>query len=197
MDNPSTSSGELTALLARWSSGDQDALNQIFPLVYRDLRRLAASHLRLERQGHSLQATALVHESYLRMLGREEAAVETRAQFFSAASQVVRRVLVDHARKRKRLKRGGGALIRVLDESLDAANAQGLDVIRLDDALAALAKMDSRMSRIVEMRFFGGLQLEEIAKVLKISARTVAREWRDARAWLLCQMESSSREDGK
>ncbi len=184
-------------MLARWSSGDPDALNQIFPLVYRDLRRLAASQLRLERKGHSLQATALVHESYLRMLGREEVVMETRAQFFAAASQAVRRVLVDHARKRKRLKRGGGEVLRVLDESLDAAGAEGLDVVRLDDTLAALEKMDQRMSRIVEMKFFGGLQTEEIAKVLGISSRTVAREWRDARAWLLREMDSSARAEAK
>ena len=184
-------SGELTVFLARWSTGDKEALNEIFPRVYGELRRVAAGQLRRERQDHTLQTTELVHESYMRLLGRGDVAVETRAQFFAVAAQIVRRVLVDHARKRLSSKRGAGAATFVLDESLDIAGERGLDVLRLDDALSDLSRMDSRQGSIVEMKFFAGLEIEEIAQVTGLSTATVKRDWASARAWLLREMTAS------
>jgi RNA polymerase sigma factor (TIGR02999 family) len=183
------SGGEMTMLLARWSTGDRKALDEIFPYVYDDLRRLAAGQLRHERKDHTLQTTALVHESYLRLIGREGASIETRSQFFAVAAQVLRRVLVDHARKRRRQKRGGDAITWVIDESLDAAAGRGLDLVRLDDALTDLSNMDRRQAEIVEMKFFGGLEMDEIANIVGVSTSTVKRDWASARAWLLRELE--------
>jgi RNA polymerase sigma factor (TIGR02999 family) len=180
--------GEVTVLLERWKHGDDAALSQLTPLVYPELRRIAARYLRNERKGHTLQSTGLVHEAYLRLLSGDGAAAQTRNHFFAIASQIFRRILIDHARKRDRYKRGGATEMFVLNESIDIAAERGIDLLRLDDALQALAVMDARQSRIVELKFFGGLEIEEIAEVTGVSPATVKRDWATARAWLLREL---------
>ena len=175
----------LTQLLARWEAGDRDALVDLMPAVYNDLRRLANHHLAGERAGHTLAPTALVHEVYLRLGSYEAISWQDRAHFFAMASKIMRRVLVDHARKKRAAKRGGGESAVTLIESREAGTGpDGVDLIALDEALTQLEALDERQCRIVQMRFFGGLRNEEIAEVLGISVPTVKRDWAVAKLWL-------------
>lgn len=175
---------EATELLVAWSQGDEAAGDELFPVLYVELRRLARSLLRRERPDHTLQPTALVHEAYLRLARQHSLRWENRAQFFAIAAQMMRRILINHARDRRAAKRGGGTLNVPLDEALDLAESTHVDVLQLDEALAELEGLAPRQSQIVELRFFGGLSLEETAHVLSISTATVERQWRIARAWL-------------
>ena len=179
---------DVSALLVRWRNGDPSALEDLTPVVYRELRQIAAAFLWRERKGHTLQSTALVHEAYIRLVDRRTVPWQTKSHFLAVASQLFRRILVDHARKRSRHKRGGGAERVVLNEQLEVSDQRGLDLLRLDDALQSLAALDPRQSRIVELKFFGGLDVEEIAEALRISPATVKRDWTTARAWLLREM---------
>jgi RNA polymerase sigma factor (TIGR02999 family) len=178
----------VTRLLVDWSHGDLDALEKLTPLVYQELRRLARRHLRVERSDHTLQSGALVHEAYLRLIDQRNVNWQNRAHFFGVAAQLIRRILIDYARNRRAAKRGAGACKLTLDDALDAPQARDLDVVALDDALETLAKIDPRQSRIVELRFFTGLTVEETGEVLGISAPTVNREWNAAKAWLFREL---------
>jgi RNA polymerase sigma factor (TIGR02999 family) len=180
---------DVTSLLLRWRDGDSRALDEVTPIIYAELRRIAAHHLRLERRGHTLQATALVHEAFIHLIGRQNVSLETRGEFLAIASQLFRRVLVDHARKRHRFKRGGKAVQVTLHDNFQLPEQRGADLLRLDDALNALTAMSPRQGRIVEMKFFGGLEIEEIAAALGISPATVGRDWSAARAWLLRELQ--------
>jgi RNA polymerase sigma factor (TIGR02999 family) len=171
---------DVTHLLVQWSKGDSAALDALVPLVYEELRRLAQLYLSREKSGHTLSSTALVHEAYLRMVKQKDVNWQSRAHFFAVAARMMRRILVDHARKHNYAKRGGGAMTLSLDETVAPAPERELDLVALD----ALAKLDERQSRMVELRFFGGLSIEETSEVLGISAPTVKREWASARAWL-------------
>jgi len=175
--------GEITRILTGAKQGDEQALQRLIPIVYSELRRLAAYHMQKERPDHTLQATALVHEVYLRLTGSQKLDLRNRAHFFAVASNVMRNLLVDHARARKRTKRGGGATLP-LDEALTLTMADSNEVLAIHDALDELTQVDARQSRIVEMKYFGGMSIEEIAAVLGISGRTVKREWQMAKAWL-------------
>ncbi len=178
-------SQEITALLERWTQGDRSALDHLMPLVHEELRRMARQHLRRERPDHTLQATALVHEAYLRLAGGQQGfALQNRAQFFAICAQVMRHVLVDHARAHAREKRGGGALRVSLLENEILAEEKNPDVLALDRALTALEKVDARKARLVELRYFAGLTIVETAEVTGASEMTVRREWRRAKAWL-------------
>jgi len=176
--------GEITQLLARVSRGDREAEGQLLPHVYNELRRLAAHYIRQEKKGHTLQATALVHEAYLRMVAQHDATWQNRNHFFAVASQIMRRVLVDHARTKLALKRGGDQLRVTLDTRLTLSDEQSDLVMALDEALDRLKALDKRQVKVVEMRFFGGLTETEIAVVLGVSERTVKRDWKMAKAWL-------------
>jgi RNA polymerase sigma factor (TIGR02999 family) len=182
----------ITRLLNAWQNGDATARDRLFVLVYQELRRRASLQLRHERQGHTLRPTALVHEAYLRLMGQDRVKWQNRAQFFAIASEMMRRVLVDHARERKAAKRGGTAVRVALEEDVAAAEAREVDLIALDAALDELAAMDPRQSRVVELRFFGGLGTAEIAEVLEVSRATVDRDWRFARTWLYRRLAVSS-----
>jgi len=177
--------GDVTALLRRWSGGDGTAADELTPLVYAELRRLAHQYLRRERAGHSLRSTDLVHEAYLRLIDQKEARWQDRAHFFAVSSRIMRRILVDYARSRLREKRGGGATMLVLNEAIDLPERRSFELIALDDALESLAKLDPQQSRVVELRFFAGLSVEETAAALGISRATVNRDWVTARAWLI------------
>jgi len=176
-------SADVTGLLRAWSQGDAGAAEKLVPLVYDELKRQAARYMRRERRDHTLRPTALVHEAYLRLVGQDRVAWKSRAQFFGVAAQVMRRVLVDHARQRAAAKRAGGWCRVSLDEDLGAP-ARELDLVELEDALGELAALDPEKVRMVELRFFGGLSLEDTAEVLEVSPSTVTREWRMTRAWL-------------
>ncbi|MEW6364632.1 MAG: sigma-70 family RNA polymerase sigma factor [Acidobacteriota bacterium] len=189
-------SHEFTLALNAWVKGDQSALKELMPVVYDELRRIARRQLRSERPHHTLQATALVNEVYLRLVGQEYLSWESRAHFFGIAAETMRRILVDYARTRRRAKRGGGDSHVTLDTMAASAEQRGVDVIALDDALKSLAVFDPRQSRIVELRFFGGLNNGEIAEVLGISVATVKREWTMARAWLHEQLVASKNHPG-
>ena len=185
-----TPKDDVTRLLRLWSAGDQQALNDLMPAVYTEVRKLARSYLRRERPDHTLQPTALVNEAYMRLIDQRQVQWNNRAHFFGIAAQMMRRVLVDHARSRKADKRGSGEVPVVLDEALEiAAKAQNLDVVAVDEALEALAALDERQARIVELRFFGGLSIEETAEVIQLSPATVKREWAAARLWLRRELE--------
>jgi RNA polymerase sigma factor (TIGR02999 family) len=182
---PMTGSRSVTALLAKWGRGDHAALDELLPLVYTELHRMAARQLRRERPNHTLQPTALVHEAYLRLVDQRQVDWEGRAHFYGVAAQVMRRILVDHARRHAAAKRGDGLPGVALDELADAAApADNPSVIALDDALQRLQVVDADLARIVELRAFAGLTIEEAARVLGVSAATAKREWRAARAWL-------------
>ena len=178
------SQDEVTALLNEWTNGDQEALNRLMPLVYDELRRLASRHLRHERIGHTLQTTALVHEAYLKLVDQKSASWQNRLQFFAAAAKVMRHILVDYARSRKAVKRGGDYCRLSLDEALISAEEDDPDLLALDEALNELAALDPQQSRIVELRVFAGLTVDDTAQALGISPRTVKREWSMAKAWL-------------
>ena len=184
----SESPEQITRLLVQWSAGNRGALDQLLPIVYNDLKRLAGVYLRRERPGHTLQSTALVNEAFLRLVDQREATWQNRAQFFGIASQAIRRILVDHARQRKAQKRGGEALRVTIDESIAAPGGGDFDILALEDALEKLAALDERQSRIVELRFFGGLSIEDTGAVLGLSPATVKRDWSMARVWLFREL---------
>ena len=175
-------------MLIDWSNGNRDAAAGLMPLVYDELRRLARGYLQRERGDHTLQATGLVHEAYLRLVDQKTTTWQNRAHFFGVAAQLMRRILVDHARRHRTAKRGGDATKVEFDEALAPSASRSLDVIALDDALQDLAKLNLQHSQIVELRFFGGMTTEEVAEVLDVSPRTIQREWRMARAWLRRQI---------
>jgi RNA polymerase sigma factor (TIGR02999 family) len=175
--------GEISALLRAWSDGDQSALERLTPIVNEELHRLALHYMKRERPGHSLQATALVNEAYMRLVDYKRMQWQSRAHFFAVSGQLMRRILVEHAR-RHNLKRGGGALHISLDEAALVGGDRATDLVALDDAMNALALHDPRKVQVVEMRFFGGLSVEETAEVLKVSPVTVMRDWSTAKAWL-------------
>ena len=176
---------DVTQLLARWQDGDQSALDELVPIVHDELRRLARRQMAGERPGHTLQPTALVNEAYLRLVNLKQMRWQDRAHFFAMGARLMRRILVDFARSRGYQKRGGGAQQVSFTRALDVAEAQPTDVAALDDALEALARVDERKSRVVELRFFGGLSVEETADVLNVSRETVKRDWTFAKMWLL------------
>lgn len=180
---------DITQLLVDWRNGDKAAMDQLLPIVYDELRRLASSLFRRERVNHTLQPTALVNEAYLHLVGQSEVSWQNRAHFFSAAAQLMRHILIDHARAHNATKRGGGELRVSLKEDMAATEQREVDLIALDSALDELAALDPQQSRIVEMRFFGGLSVEETAEVLAVSPATVKREWSTAKAWLYRQMQ--------
>jgi RNA polymerase sigma factor (TIGR02999 family) len=173
----------VTELLARWRAGDEDAFRVLLPLVYQELRRIAQHYLRQERPDHTLQSTALVHEAYLRLMKQGPTDIESRAHFFAVAARLMRQILVDHARRHRAAKRGSGLKLE-LNEAISLQVPPNIDLIALDTALNELARLDPQQSRIVEMRFFAGLSIEDTAKVVGISPATVKREWATARAWL-------------
>lgn len=175
---------EITRLLVAWGDGDESALEGLTPLVYEELRRLAHHYMGRERPGHTLQTTALVNEAYVRLIDWKHVHWQNRAHFFGVAAQLMRRILVDFARARGYAKRGGGALAVTLDDAALVSNNKGADIVALDEALVSLAELDARQSQVVELRFFGGLSIEETAEVLKVSPGTVRRDWSLARAWL-------------
>jgi RNA polymerase sigma factor (TIGR02999 family) len=180
----------VTQLLVRWSQGDQAALDKLMPLVYSELHRLAGAYLRRERPGHTLQPTALVNEAYLRLVDQKNARWQNRAQFFGVAAQLMRRILVDHARQHQAAKRGGSDLRRLSITSAEpVANKSELDLLALHEALEELTKIDPQQGRVVELKFFGGLSIEETAEVMGIGHATVERDWKMARAWLRRKLE--------
>lgn len=181
----SASSQNITRLLLDWRNGDQTAFDRLMPLVYEELRRMANHYMRNERRGHTLQTSALVNEAYLRLVDHENIEWQNRAHFFGVAAQAMRRILVDYARSRNYQKRGGGAQQVSLDEAMTLAGDRAAELIALDDALRELAKMDERKSRVVELRYFGGLSQEETAEALGVSIPTVTRDWNTAKAWLM------------
>jgi len=180
---PESSPQPVSALLSKWRTGDQEALQALIPLVYQELRRIAQHHLQQERPDHTLQSTALVHEAYLRLMKQGPAEVANRAHFLAVASQLMRQILVDHARGHRAAKRGGGIKLE-LNDAMGSQKPQNMDLVALDDALKELAKLDPQQSRIVELRFFGGLSIEETAEIVGVSPTPVKREWATARAWL-------------
>jgi len=176
--------GDLTGLLAAWSDGDASSLDRLIPVVYNELRRMAARYLRRERGDHTLQATALVHEAFLKLVDQRHVRWQNRAHFFAIAAQLMRRILVDHARVHLSGKRGGSVTWVSLDEAIAPVKGKDVDVVALDDALSRLAAFDPEQERLVELRFFGGLTIDEAAEVLGTSPATVKREWTLAKAWL-------------
>ena len=185
---PTPSSPELTQLLADWAKGDRSALDRLFPLVHSELRRIAQRQMSQERPGHTLQATALVNEAYLKLAGQQGFDWQNRAHFFAVCAQVMRHILIDHARAHARDKRGGGLARVSLNDALVVAEDQAEHFIALDDALRVLERLDPQKGKIVEMRYFGGLSVEETAEVLNVSPRTVRREWQRAKVWLYRMM---------
>lgn len=175
---------QTTRLLSDWTQGEREASAGLLPLVYDELRLLARGYLQQERGGHTLHATDLVHEAYLRMVDQSSVTWQNRAHFFSVAAQMMRRILVDHARRHRTEKRGGEGTRLEFDEALFAPAVRSLDLIALDDALRDLSELNPQHGQIIELRFFGGMKIEEVAEVLDVSPRTVKREWRMARAWL-------------
>jgi RNA polymerase sigma factor (TIGR02999 family) len=183
---------EITQLLAEWREGNQSALDELYPLVYDELHRLARRYMSRERAGHTLQTTALINEAYVRLVDQKNVQWANRAHFFAISAQIMRRILIDHARRHAYAKRGGGARPVSLDEAASIAPGVGTDMLRLDEALKSLAEMDPRRSQVVELRYFGGLNNEEIAGVLHVSENTVTRDWNMARAWLFQQLSESA-----
>jgi RNA polymerase sigma factor (TIGR02999 family) len=183
-------SQEITELLLKWSGGDKGVLDELIPLVYPELRRLARGYMRREARDHTLQTSALINEAYLRLVNQNGVAWQDRAHFFAVAAQVMRRILIDHARSHAYAKRGAGALHVALDDVAILTDRRAAEFVALDDALNSLAVVDERKRKIVELRFFGGLTVEEVAEVLKISPITVKREWRAAKAWLHLEIEA-------
>ena len=186
---PDQTRADVTRLLVLWTGGNQQAMEDLLPLVYDELRKLARRYLQRERPGHTLQSTALVHKAYLRMIDQHDVSWQGRAHFFGIAAQMMRRILVDHARGRDAAKRGAGACKLTLDEDLLAPAERDINLVALDQALDTLSKLDSQQGRIVELRFFAGLSIEETAEVLKISPATVKRDWAMAKAFLSRQLK--------
>lgn len=188
-----SSQEEISLLLKAWCGGNEAALDKLAPLVYDELRRIAHRHMARERAGHTLQTTALVNEAYLRLVDARQVPWQDRAHFFALSAQLMRRILVDHARSRGRLKRGGSGQKVPLDESLAVPVRKDTNLVELDDALSSLATVDARKAKVVELRFFGGLSVEETAEVLNVSADTVMSDWKLARVWLLRQLDRSGK----
>lgn len=183
--SPNQSNHDVTGLLQRWQAGDADALERLLPLVYDELRRVARARLREEQPGHTLQATALVHEAYLRLVGGRPPTPQNRTHLFGVAARLMREILVDHARRKAAGKRGGGAATLIeLDQSVAAPEIGTLDLLALDEALTELHALDERLCRVVEMKFFAGLNIDETAQALRVSTATVERDWTVAKAWL-------------
>lgn len=193
----SASRGTITHLLWQWGQGNRSALDKLIPLVYRELHRLARYYLRREAAGHTLQASALINEAYLRLIDHENIPWQNRAHFFGVAAQVMRRILVDHARNQHAVKRGGGAVEVSLDNAAVVTREQAAELIALDDALMDLATISPRKSQIVELKYFGGLSVEETAEVLGISTATVVREWRSAKRLLLRALANTESDDSR
>ncbi len=191
MRDPSSSPHEITRLLAEWSDGNQTALDKLYPLVYDQLHKMARRYMKREREGHTLQTTALINEAYVRLVDQKHIHWQNRAHFFAISAQIMRRILIDHARRHDYAKRGGGAQQVSLDEVAMVAVERASSLLLLDEALNRLAEMDARRSQVVELRYFGGLNNEEIAGVLKISENTVTRDWNMARAWLYQELSGS------
>ena len=183
--------GQVSHLLHAWAGGDLRARDELLPLVYHELRHRAAGYLRHERIDHTLQATALVHEAFMRLAGQDRAAWKNRGHFYAVAAQMMRRILVDHARTRHAAKRPDPKMRTDLDEAIVASEGSGIDLVMLDEALTELAAMDARQGQIVELRYFGGLSEQEVADALSVSRATVTREWRRARAWLYHRMAAA------
>jgi RNA polymerase sigma factor (TIGR02999 family) len=191
----SAANPDVTLMLRAVAGGDRRDLDALMGAIYADLRRLAVSHMQAERADHTLQPTALVHEAYLKLIDQRSTDWKDRMHFFAVASRIIRRILVDHARERLAEKRGGGRGRIPVEEAEHLVGAPGVDITALDEALDELAELDARQAQIVEMRFFGGLTIEEIAEVLSIGKRSVDREWQCARAWLYCRLADD--EDGE
>jgi len=189
---PPSKPHEITELLEQWSGGNQAALDQLYPLVYAELRQLARSYMRREPKGHTLQTTALINEAYVRLVDQQSVRWQNRSHFFAISAQIMRRILVDHARRHLQAKRGGGAKRISLDEAMIVAKERSAEVLMLDEALSNLARLDPRRSQVVELRYFAGLNNSEIASVLKISENTVMRDWNLARAWLYQQLSETA-----
>jgi RNA polymerase sigma-70 factor, ECF subfamily len=187
------SAGEVSRLLQAWTEGDRKALDRLTPVVYDELRRLARSYLRRERAGHSLQTTALVNEAYMRLVDYKRMQWQNRAHFFAVSAQLMRRILVEHGRRRN-LKRGGNVQRVSLEAAANVGGGRAADLVALDDAMKALERLDRRKAQVVEMRFFGGLSVEETAQVLKVSPVTVMRDWNTAKAWLYRELVGGSGE---
>jgi len=187
-------SGRITALLAEMKGGNGDAVDTLADLLYGELRKIAAAYLRREREGHTLQPTALVNEAYVRLVDQHDVTWQNRAHFLGVAAQVMRRILVDHARAHRREKRGGGAARVTLDDERVGAVERDLDLVALDDALVGLAATDAELARVVELRYFGGLTVDETAEVLGVAPRSVDRAWATARAWLRRELRATERE---
>jgi len=183
---------EITQLLAEWSDGNQSALDELYPLVYDELHRLARRYMSRERKGHTLQTTALINEAYVRLVDQKNVHWANRSHFFAISAQIMRRILIDHARRHAYAKRGGGAQRVSLDDAAALTSGIGAELVRLDEALKTLAEMDPRRCQVVELRYFGGLNNEEIAGVLHVSENTVTRDWNMARAWLYQQLSETS-----
>jgi RNA polymerase sigma factor (TIGR02999 family) len=183
---------EITQLLLSWSQGNQAALDQLVPLVYPELKRLARRYMARENPGHTLQTSALINEAYLRLVDQQNVDWQDRAHFFAAAAQVMRHILIDHARRYRYGKRGGGAQHLPLDEVAVVSKERAAELVALDDALKRLAHIDPRKSKIVELRFFGGLSVDETAEVMKLAPVTIMREWRTAKAWLHREVSSGA-----
>ena len=188
---------QITQMLVDWGNGDQAALEKLTPLVYNELHRLARRYMGRERPGHTLQTSALVNEAYIRMIDWKEIQWQNRAHFFAVSAQLMRRILVDFARSRNYAKRGGAARKVSLEEATVISREKGADLVALDDALDSLARLNERQSRVVELRFFGGLELEEIAEVMQVSVGTVRRDWSLARAWLHRELSRARESEGK
>ena len=191
MNKTGDSSKSVSQLLGKWKDGDQEALRALVPLVYTELRRLAHHYLQGENPGHTLDSTALVHEAYLRLAERSPLQLQNRTHFFAVASHLMRQILVDYARRRRRAKRGGGCKL-TLDEAVFLSAGRDLDLVALDGALNELSRLDAQQSRIVELRFFGGLSIAQTADILSISPATVKREWATARVWLHREMSRTA-----
>lgn len=186
------SSSQVTELLGRWRGGDRQALDALMPLVYAELRRIAHHYLQNERPGHTLQSTALVHEAYVRLVDQDLPQWQNRAHFFAVAAQLMRQILVDYARSHRAAKRGGNICTLTLDEAEEVPQRMNVDVVALDEALKTLAEMDPQQSRVVELKFFAGLSIEDASEVLGISTSTVKRYWVTARAWLYRELDRSA-----
>jgi RNA polymerase sigma factor (TIGR02999 family) len=182
---------EVSQLLRAWSEGDRAAFDKLMPLVYEELRQMAKRYMDRQQVGHTLQTTALIHEAYLRLVDQSEAQWQNRAHFFAVAATAMRHILVDHARARQAAKRGGAARAVTLDEAAAVSVEEAAELVALDDALESLAAFDQRKSRVVEMKYFGGLTVEETAEALQVSPETVARDWRLARTWLLRELSKT------
>jgi RNA polymerase sigma-70 factor (ECF subfamily) len=184
-------SQDITGMLTAWGNGDAEALSGLMPMVYPELRRIARKHLSRGIPAQTLESAALVNEAYLKLIGAHGLRCENRLQFFALCAQIIRHILVDHARKRRYAKRGGGAAQIPLDEELIGAHTRGAEVLALDEALTSLSKVDPRKGRVVELRYFGGLSVEETAEVLRMSPETAKRDWKMAKAWLLRELSGS------